>query len=513
MKLREEKKSKETSNLARYIFLIPLIAQFGASTVLMMALIRLNILQTWQLTLAGALLVALFFLNAYLLIIRRKGIISKVLALILCALIVAGCAIASNYVRSTTSFISNITGSYNQTQVYEVRALKDSGYTKLEELSTQKIGFISSNPNIEETKEVLKDDLNSYESVDYEEVGSLLAALYDREIAAVTISESYLDFLEDNESTFEDDTIVLHRMEIITEGEYDLREPVNIVEEPFIVYISGSDSRGTINDISDSDVNILAVVNPNDGKILLVNVPRDYEVQIYGTTGLTDKLKSAGLFGTETSKKTIEELLGVKINYVVKVGFQAIREIVDAIDGIDIDSDMDIVMEAVNEYKYCYINSGRIHLDGSCALAYSRYRKYLTNGDLDRGVHQQEVLTAIIDKVTDLHYVTRLPQILNAAKDTFQTSFTEKEITDFVRYQLAELKHWKTESIQIGTSEHVLKPTYTFRNQNMWLYLRDEASETKAKQKIAEYLGKSYEELFGESTETAGPEAEVAPEN
>jgi len=485
MKHREE--SEKPSKL-NYFFLLPLFLQAAASVLLVLFLVRLGIFQIWHIAIIAALLVAILALNAYLFLNRKRGGVAKTFGLILAAIVVAACYFGSKAVRMTTGFLSEVTGDHVEVQVYEVRALKTSELTTLNQLTDQKIGFISTNPNIEETKTTLKENLANYEAVDYEEVGSMLLALSNQEIPAVVIARSYLGFLEEINSTFEEDTVVLHSMEITVKN-LDLRKPVDISKDPFTVYISGSDSRGTINDVADSDVNILAVVNPEQGKILLVNIPRDYQIQIYGTTGLKDKLKSAGRFGIETSKKTIEELLGIEINYVIKVGFQAVEQLVDAIGGIDIDSDVDIVQKDKEYGKTCFINKGTNHLDGKCTLAFSRHRKTLKEGDIDRGKHQQVVLTAIIDKITDLHQITHLPQILNAAKETFQTSLTEKEITDFVRWQLTELKHWKTESIQIGTPEHVLEPTYTISTQNMWMYVRDEESETKAKQKIAEYLG------------------------
>ncbi len=483
----EQTKSEPKRSPLRYLFILPLVAQLGASVYLAMSLIRLNVLQTWQLALIIGLLVLIFTINAYLLLVRKKGTVSKVIATLLAIIIAGGCYFGATYARSATSFFSEITRPQKEVQIYEVRVLKNSGITSVGALTDKKIGFVSTNPNLEETKATFKKKLESFEAADYEEIGRMLANLYDNEISAVVLARSYLGFLEESNSTFENDTDVIYSMEITVE-DLDLRQPVNVVEEPFVVYISGSDSRGTINEVADSDVNILAVVNPNKGKILLVNIPRDYEVQISGTTGLTDKLKSAGRFSLETSKKTIEELLDITINYTVKVGFQSVRALVNAIDGIDIESDIELNLRAIGEYKTCYITKGWIHLDGSCALAYSRHRKTLQGGDIDRGKHQQVVLTAIINKITDLHYVTRIPQILNAAKDTFQTSFNEKEITDFIRWQLGEMKHWTIESIQIGTQEHALVPTYTAPYQNLWVYLRDEPSETTAKKKIAEYL-------------------------
>ena len=79
-------------------------------------------------------------------------------------------------------------------------------------------------------------------------------------------------------------------------------------EQGLTIYISGSDSLSGINTVARSDVNIFAVVNPKKNKMLLVSTPRDYYVQLHGTTGLMDKLTHAGLYGLNMSKQTLEDL-------------------------------------------------------------------------------------------------------------------------------------------------------------------------------------------------------------
>ena len=115
-------------------------------------------------------------------------------------------------------------------------------------------------------------------------------------------------------------------------------QPVKqVTAEPFTVLISGSDSRIGIKDkTARSDVNIVVVVNPAKGKILLATVPRDTYVQLHGTTGIRDKLTHAGLYGVEMSKATLEDFLKIKIDYTIKVSFQTVIRVVDQLDGIEI---------------------------------------------------------------------------------------------------------------------------------------------------------------------------------
>ena len=261
----------------------------------------------------------------------------------------------------------------------------------------------------------------------------------------------------------------------------DNRKPVNVTTEPFILYISGSDSRGAITETARSDVNILAVVNPKDFKILLVSIPRDYYVQLHGTTGTKDKLTHAGIYGIDMSKTTIEDLLDIKINYTIKVGFTTLTKVVDAVDGIDIYSD------TAFKRGNCTFVQGNQHLNSECALLYARERYSYSSGDRHRGQNQQQIITALIAKISDPHYLVRYSKILESAQDSFESSLSFDEITSFARYQLSELRAWKVESISLdGTG--AMMPTYSMGAQLLYVMQPNVNTITNAQKKINDYL-------------------------
>ena len=309
-----KKKQKDTPIVLKIIFVLIIVAQAFASTLFLSALAKLNLLQNWQFYIVVGVLVLFLLLNAYkLLVSRRAGTAAKIICALLAILISGAAILGFKYVQQMVSFVENITGLHYETTTYQVRTLKNGNYKDVSQLARQHVGFLSTNPNLDNTKNTLR-NIVDYKDTDYEEIGSMLAALYDYEVAAVVINQSYLDFLEEAESTFEADTVVLQEFEVRTEAPDTHESAVDVTVEPFILYISGSDSRGSIKQVSRSDVNIVAVVNPKTAKILLISIPRDYYVQLHGTTGTKDKLTHAGVYGIEKSKTTIEDLLGIKIN-------------------------------------------------------------------------------------------------------------------------------------------------------------------------------------------------------
>lgn len=488
MEHNEVKHQKGISAPLKILFAILLIAELAVGVFFMLAIVKLNLLQTWQLLLVGGILALFFIINTCVLIVRKKGMFSKVLSAVLAILVIGACVLGSKYVRTATSFIESATGTNYETQAYKVLTLKNSIYDDIDTLRSQRIGFLASNPNIDNTKSGLKKAI-IYKDVNYEELGNLISALYEKDAAAIVLNDSYLDYLseESDETTvnFIEDTRVIYEYEVRADVE-DVREEVDVTTEPFIIYVSGSDARGAISQTARSDVNIVVAVNPKTSKILLVSIPRDYYVQLHGTTGTLDKLTHAGVYGIEMSKNTIEDLLDINVNYTVKVGFQAVKQIVDAIDGIDIESDQALSIKN-EDGKICNIQQGKNHLDGTCALRYSRERYSYTTGDRHRGQNQQQVLTKIIEKITDLHYATRWPQILDAAKGTFETSLTYDEITSFARLELATLKKWSIESIQLdGTGSS--QPTYSMGSRLLYVMIPDQSTVDNAKTKIAETI-------------------------
>ena len=111
----------------------------------------------------------------------------------------------------------------------------------------------------------------------------------------------------------------------------------------------------------------------------MVNIPRDYYVQTsYGY----DKLTHTGMYGIEETKQTVENLLGIDINYTFRVNFSSAEDIVDALDGVDIEVPEGMAVERLNaDWALEGVHEGWNHLNGARALAYARERHAYVDGD------------------------------------------------------------------------------------------------------------------------------------
>ena len=139
----------------------------------------------------------------------------------------------------------------------------------------------------------------------------------------------------------EDKVRILDTIEVKTKVDEE-NINIDVTKNPFVIYLSGIDTRSNYMPArSLSDVNIILAVNPNTKNILMVHIPRDAYVQIHNTTGLKDKLTHAGTRGgIKLSMATIEDLLEIDIPYYIRVNFNAVVDLVNAIGGINIYSDV-----------------------------------------------------------------------------------------------------------------------------------------------------------------------------
>ena len=452
---------------------------------ILISIFRLNVLKNSYFTLLSMFLVGICFILNYRLIKSKRSIAKKIIIIIIILLSIIN-IVGIKYTQNTIKFIDNVTKIKYEKQTYSVIVL-NSNYKEISDLNDKKIGFLSTNINYDKTTKKLDKKID-FKDNKYEDIGSLIAGIYNNEVDAIVIDEAYLDIIEDNHINFYNESKVIYTFSINVKTK-DIVKKVDINKDPFIIYISGSDSRTGVETTARSDVNIVAVVNPKENKILLISIPRDYYVQLHGTTGTKDKLTHAGVYGIEKSITTIEDLLDIDINYYTKVSFNTVINVVDVIDGIDVYSDTEFKNTGLNRTACSYV-VGMNHLNGQCALAFARERHIYTTGDRHRGQNQQAVITAIVDKLShNPKYLVKYKDILEAIDGSFVTDLTYDEITSLAKYQLSELKEWKVESISLdGTGS--MESTYSMGNIKLYVMLPDESTIETAKTKINEYLNK-----------------------
>ena len=275
----------------------------------------------------------------------------------------------------------------------------------------------------------------------------------------------------------------------MTSGLLTGAEANKITKEPFVIYLSGVDTRGELTENARSDVNILAAVNPVTKRVALVNTPRDYYVDLAGTSS-KDKLTHAGLYGVETSMETLGNLYGVNVDHYIRINFAGFISIIDALGGVDVYSDQAFTsVGSPGYYDPTTFAEGWNHLDGKSALAFARERHAFASGDIQRGINQMKVIDAMLNKIKSPALLMGFSKIMDAASDCFVTDFSQDQISALVRMQLSDFANWDIQSYTVTGSSGTSTQCYSAKGQKLYVMKPDEASVSKAKEMIATVLG------------------------
>jgi len=369
------------------------------------------------------------------------------------------------------------------TDVYYYVVNKNSKYNSSKDLKDIDIYYFDEMIDEDVLRKKLPSNLNLIKEIDY---STFLYNLLNNPDYVSIIHSSDYDSLIENDENYLNNTKKIGDFEVKQEAKKAIeKEAPDVLKEPFIIYLSGIDTRsGTIPARSLSDVNMVIVVNPKTHKVLLVSVPRDYYVQIPGTTGLKDKLTHAGMIGgIDLSIKTMEDVLDVEFDYYIRVNFNAVVNLVDAVGGITINSDVNYRFDCWTDTK-CTIYPGNNNVGGRCALAFARERHAYLTGDVHRAENQQQVINVLIKKLTSPGSVlSNYENILSAMSGTFETNFSEDEITSLIRYQLDKMPSWKTDNyVLTGYGDNLA--TYSYPNLELSVMIPNEDDIETAKAKI-----------------------------
>lgn len=202
------------------------------------------------------------------------------------------------------------------------------------------------------------------------------------------------------------------------------------------ILLIGSDSR-TEGDDGRSDAMILLSVSSKTRTIHMTSLLRDMYVDIPGRDG--NRLNAAYSFGgPELLLETVKQNLGIEVNRYAVVNFQAFANLVDAVNGVDLEltnEEVKWVNAYLNEYNELrgmpmetdYLDtslSGMIHLNGAQSLAYSRNRFIGT--DFGRTERQRKVLSAVMKKLPAA-LVTNPNGLINGLFPNLTTNLTQTE--------------------------------------------------------------------------------------
>lgn len=440
---------------------------------------------------------------------RSLGIVVSAIAIIISIFLIS---VLSKLINTIDSVTADDTVIIETTAVY---VLTDDPAKEIEDTRDYVFGYTEAfdYENTQTAMENIENKLSSsINTSEYASVVEMVDALYAGQIGALILNEAYEDILADMEdyADFVLKTRIIYESKVEVVQEVEEETNIDVTKDPFIVYISGSDTRSSSLATSRSDVNILAVVNPTTKQVLLLNTPRDYYIDISVAAGSKDKLTHCGIYGIECSMDTLSSLYGYDVNYYAQVNFAGFETLVDAVGGIVVNNDKAFTSspgasrDEVTTYSFA---KGENYLGGKQALAFVRERHNLPDGDYARGRHQMAAIKALVNKLTSVTLLTNYSDIMDSMDGMFSTALSASEISSLVKMQLSDNSSWNIETFTV-TGSNAKTTTYSMPTLKSFVIIPDETSVQYAKSLIQKVF--DGETLTDEDMDMSSAQAESA---
>lgn len=335
---------------------------------------------------------------------------------------------------------------------------KESKLTSEKDLKDKKIGIVIDETSIDGYiigLEIIKEQ-NLKETntvVEYEDLSTLVKDLYNKKIDAMIIGKNYPSMFKSTYKNIETDTKIIYEKEKTLSKEeiakYTGDDMLNLnttdkIDKPFTMLVMGIDSTADTlskNATGNGDALMMVTFNPKTLNATILSIPRDTYVPISCFANQRkNKITHAAWNGESCMIKTIENFTGINIDYYVKINFQGVVKLVEALNGITVDVPLDFCesnsKRSTKQNNLICLKKGEQTLNGEQALALARHRKTLTTGDLQRGVNQQLVVQGILNKLKSVKSANQMLTILDTISKNMDTNFTTKQILSF--YDIAK---------------------------------------------------------------------------
>ncbi len=218
------------------------------------------------------------------------------------------------------------------------------------------------------------------------------------------------------------------------------RQPISILVLGVDQGIEGRHDRGN------SDTMILATANPQKNSATMTSIPRDTLADIKGDPGdkyFMFRVNSAyEIGGHESSMKTVSSMLNVPINYYLEVNMKALKSLVNAVGGVDVNVPFDF------SYDWCDFHKGKQHLNGRHAVAYVRMRKEDPRGDYGRQMRQRQVIEAIAHKAMSVNTISNYRKLVDVFNKYVKTNLTFNDMLSLALNYRGCMKNMKSSYIQ-----------------------------------------------------------------
>ena len=441
-------KIKKSNKILLILYLISLIAYSISYVIFTINVLHLSTIET------PIRIIAIVIFGIWLLIWLLSGLMSLftkkyksyVILIVFTIIFTIIFNFASYYIGTIFNGIQSIS---KERLVYSssLITLKDNEFNH-----DSKIGMINDETDIEGYvlgNKLVKEHKLSNTIERYSDYYEMLNDLYNKKIDAVIVSSNY-SIKFSSEEQYED---IANKTKVVYTYSEEMDNIDNVsytdkkLTEPFTILLMGVDSTIdglNANQAFNGDTLMLVSFNPKTLSTSVFSIPRDTYVPIACRNNAWAKINSSAASGTKCVINTVQNLTGIDIDFYVKINFKGVVDLVEALGGITVDVAKPDFMfrEGVNYHgQVCEQDSlrqfanhmicmdpGIQRLNGEQALAYSRSRKQFIGSDLDRVIHQQQVVSAIANEVKNIKSFEQFESILKAVEKNMDTNMKTDQI-------------------------------------------------------------------------------------
>lgn len=334
----------------------------------------------------------------------------------------------------------NIVDRMNKDVVMYSSSLVVMKDTEFKNNSSFVVGMISDENDIEgnilANKLIDKKKLDKIDIKYYDNYLEMLGDLYNKSINGILVSTGYVVSFSgyDNYNNIGNETKIVYTYK-------EKRKNISLnsgsgkkLTEPFTILLLGVDSEVDglkANQAFNGDTMMMITFNPTTLNTTVFSIPRDTYAPITCNGKRSNKINSSAAGGTTCVINTLKDLTGIDIDYYVKINFKGVVDLVEALDGIEVDVPVDFCEQDSNrefgEHEIC-LKKGVQTLNGEAALALSRHRHSLPLGDFQRVQHQQLVVEAMAKKVKNIRSVNKFYEVLDAISKNIETNVSTDEM-------------------------------------------------------------------------------------
>ena len=338
---------------------------------------------------------------------------------------------------SSTSYSTSIV-TLESNKVDDIKKIKDG-----------KIGILSDSTSIVGNTlplEIIKSEKLKNETLEYDNFPNMIEALLNKEITYAFLPTNYLIMFNNMEGADFDNLDTKTKIIYTKTKEVEGKENNNKkLDKPFTILLMGVDSEleNLANASFNGDSLMLITFNPTTLSSTILSIPRDSYVPIACFPNeRKNKITHAAWYGEQCMIETIQNFTDIHIDYYVKINFKGVVKLVDTLGGVEMDIPYSFCESNSNREfgkGTIYVDAGLQVLDGEKALAFARnrhswpqycgakYSNYYSN-DFIRGQHQQEVVRALMNKLSEVKSLNKVSDVLDTISNSMETNMSTSEI-------------------------------------------------------------------------------------